>query len=67
MKVRLKTEEGRRLYVARKATAESVYGIIKQAMGFHWFLTRGLEAVRSEWALVCIAYNIRRLYALRSG
>ncbi len=47
-KVPLKTEEGRRLYVARKATAEPVFGIIKRTVGFRQFLTRGLEAVQSE-------------------
>ena len=67
MKTRLKTEDGRRLYAARKATAEPVFGIIKQTMGFRQFLTRGLEAVQSEWALVCTAYNIKRLHALKSG
>ena len=63
----LKTEDGRRLYAARKATAEPVFGIIKQTMGFRQFLTRGLEAVQSEWALVCTAYNIKRLHTLKSG
>ena len=48
MKTRLKTEDGRRLYVARKATAEPVFGIIKQTMGFRQFLTRGLEAVQAR-------------------
>ncbi len=36
-------------------------------MGVRQFLTRGLEAVQSEWALVCTAYNIKRLHALKGG
>ena len=67
MKAYLKTEEGRQLYAARKATAESVFGIIMQAMGFCQFLTRGLEAVESEWTLVCTVYNIKRLLALNTA
>ncbi len=67
MKVRLKTEAGRQLYAARKATVEPVFGIIKEAMGFRQFQVRGLEAVQAEWALACTAYNIRRLYVLQSG
>jgi hypothetical protein len=31
---------------------------------FHHFLLRGLKLVTGEWDLVCIAYNIKRLYAL---
>ena len=67
MKARLKTEGGRQLYAARKATAEPVFGIIKQAMGCRQFLTRGLEAVESERALACTAYNIKRLLAPNTG
>ena len=63
----LKTGDGRQLCAAREATAETVSGIIKQAMAFCPFLTRAKEAVQSEWALVCTAFSIRRLHALKSG
>lgn len=33
-------------------------------MGFRQFLLRGLEKVRSEWRLVCLAYNVKRLFSL---
>jgi hypothetical protein len=42
---RLKTAEGKKIYKKRKETAEPVFGIIKQAMGFRQFLLRGLEKV----------------------
>ncbi|MBW2044082.1 MAG: transposase, partial [Deltaproteobacteria bacterium] len=44
-----------------------VFGIIKAVMGFRQFLLRGLKLVAGEWGLVCIAYNIKRLYALSRG
>lgn len=61
---RMKTSEGRSLYAKRKQTVEPVFGIIKSAMGFRQFLLRGLKAVRGEWNLVCMAWNIKKLYAL---
>jgi len=64
MKHRLKTIAGKAVYAKRKCTVEPVFGIIKAAMGFRQFLLRGLDRVAGEWDLVCIAYNIKRLYAL---
>ena len=64
MKHRLKTREGRALYAKRKSTVEPVFGIIKAVMGFRQFLLRGVESVRKEWDLVCIAWNLKRLHAL---
>ena len=61
---RLKTPEGRKLYALRKHTPEPVFGIIKSALGFRQFLLRGLDNVRSEWNLVTMAYNVKRLFAL---
>jgi hypothetical protein len=65
MKHRLKTRNGKSIYAKRKSTVETVFGIIKSVMGFRQFLLRGLESVSGEWNLVCIAYNIKRLYTLR--
>jgi len=64
MKHRLKTTSGKALYAMRKSTIEPVFGIIKSVMGFRSFLLRGLDAVKGEWNLVCIAFNLKRLYAL---
>ena len=65
MKHRLKTRAGRALYGLRKQSVEPVFGIIKSVMGFRQFLLRGLEAVRGEWSLVAMAWNIRRMAVLR--
>jgi hypothetical protein len=64
MKHRLKTMAGKAIYAKRKSTIEPVFGIIKAVMGFRQFLLRGLKKVAGEWDLVCIAYNLKRMYAL---
>jgi transposase len=61
MKHRLKTRKGRARYALRKQTIEPVFGIIKSVMRFRQFLLRGLEAVRGEWSLVTMAWNIKRM------
>ena len=60
----LKTKAGRKLYALRKQTIEPVFGIIKSVMGFRSFSLRGLEAVKGEWTLVCLAWNIKRMGSL---
>jgi hypothetical protein len=61
---RLSTKAGRARYGLRKQTIEPVFGIIKAAMGFWRFSLRGLEKVRTEWTLVTLAYNLKRLFHL---
>ena len=61
---RLRTPEGRALYAQRKHTPEPVFGIIKSVLGFRQFLLRGLDAVRGEWRLVTMAWNLKRMFAL---
>jgi hypothetical protein len=36
-------------------------------MGFRGFSLRGKEKVSSEWTLVCLAYNLRRLHRMMGG
>lgn len=67
MKHRLKTKEGKTFYAKRKSTVEPVFGIIKEGMGFRRFLLRGLEAVKGEWRLGCLAFNLKRLFVLQQG
>jgi transposase len=67
MKHRLKTPEGKACYAKRKTTSEPVFGVIKEVMGFRRFLLRGLEAVKGEWRLVCLAFNLKRLCVLNQG
>jgi hypothetical protein len=64
MAYKLQTEIGQATYRLRKCTVEPVFGIIKEIMGFRQFSLRGLEAVRGEWALVCLAFNLKRMHTL---
>lgn len=64
MKHRLQTPEGKALYAKRKSTIETVFGIIKEVLGFRRFHLRGREAAHGEWNLVCMAWNLKRMYAL---
>jgi hypothetical protein len=62
---RLKTRSGRTDYGLRKQTVEPVFGIIKHAMKFRQFLVRGVTHVGHEWNLVALAWNIKRMNALK--
>jgi len=59
---KLRTVLGQAIYATRKGIVEPVYGQIKYGSGFREFLLRGLEKVRGEWSLVCLAHNIKKLY-----
>ena len=39
--------------------------IIKAVMGFRGFMLRGKESATGEWNLACMAYNIKRMHALK--
>ncbi len=64
MREKLAQKDGKRIYARRASTVEPVFGIIKAAMGFRQFLLRGLDKVHTEWDLVCLAYNVKRLWGL---
>lgn len=64
MKAKMETAEARKRYAKRKQTVEPVFGIIKAVLGFRHFHLRGLEKVSTEWKLVTLAYNVKRLHAL---
>jgi len=63
---RLKTAAGKALYKLRKQTVEPVFGIIKEVMGFRRFSLRGHAKVALEWTLVCVSYNLKRLFTLKN-
>jgi transposase len=67
MREKVASAEGKRIYAQRARTVEPVFGIIKQAMGFRQFLLRGIEKVKLEWGLVCLAYDFKHLWRLAEG
>src|SRR5881227_1735812 len=67
MAYKLRTALGKAIYGARKCTVEPVIGIIKEVLGFRQFSLRGVGAAAGEWALVCLAFNLKRLHTLLAG
>lgn len=61
-KENLISEEGIKLRKKRCIEVESVFGQIKNNMGFRRFMLRGLEKVKTEWGLLCIAHNMKKLF-----
>lgn len=60
--IKPKTNEHQNIYKKRKCTVEPVFGIIKEVLGFRRFSLRGLENIDNEWTLVCLAYNLKRMF-----
>jgi hypothetical protein len=36
--------------------------VIKQVEGFRRWTVRGLEAVKTQWALICTAFNLKKMH-----
>ena len=67
MRERLETTEARDIYRLRKQTVEPVFGIIKSVIGFRKFSLRGLAKVMTEWTLVALAYNCKRIARIKAA
>jgi transposase len=67
MAYKLHTEIGQAIYRLRKCTVEPAIGIIKEVLGFRQFSLRGLAAVRGEWGLVCLAFDLKRWHTLSNA
>ncbi|MFB3106626.1 MAG: transposase [Pseudomonadales bacterium] len=64
MQEKLATESGRDKYRLRQQTVEPVFGIVKHVLGFRQFMLRGHSKVETEWCLVMLAYNTKRLHRM---
>ena len=58
----LRTPQGTTAYAKRSSLIEPVFGDRKHNRQIRSFRRRGLSAVRSEWAFIHLAGNIRKLY-----
>ena len=67
MKAKLETDDARTRYKMRKQTVEPVFGIIKSAIGFTRFRLRGLTNAATEWSLVTLAYNCKRMARMQAA
>ena len=64
MRDKMKKQESKEVYRLRKCTVEPVIGNIKQNLGFREFMLRGLDKVKIEVNLVCIAHNLQKIWRL---
>ena len=64
---KLQAQEAKHKYRKRKQTVEPVFGIIKSVLGFQSFRLRGMEKVKSEWQLITLAYNCKRIAKLKAA
>lgn len=60
-------ESARKIYGQRKAMVEPVFSELRGLQNLNRFLRRGIENVRVEFSLHCIAYNLRRAIILGIG
>ncbi|MCP3921500.1 MAG: IS1182 family transposase [Desulfobacterales bacterium] len=60
---KLLSEDGKEEYQKRMHTVEPVFGNIKENTGFRRFLLRGLEKVKGEFNIACIAHNLKKIAA----
>ncbi len=54
-------------YAKRKITVEPVFGQIKHNRGYRRFTRRGLDAVDSEWKLICTTANLLKIHRHRTA
>ena len=50
----------------RRQTVEHPFGTIKRWLGYAHFTLKGIEKVRTEWSLITLVYNLKRVLNLVS-
>ena len=60
-KQNLESEKGIKLRAQRGVDVESVFGQIKHNNQFRRFNTHGLKNVSTEWGIISIAHNIKKM------
>ncbi len=58
----LKNDENKRLMAKRKEIVEHPFGTLKRSLGYTYFLLKGVEKVTAEFNLMCLAYNLKRVF-----
>jgi len=68
-KMRSKSESyrGKAAMRKRRQTVEPVFGTLKEHLGFRRFKLRGFAKVKGEFALLCCAYNLRKIREYLGG
>lgn len=62
MERKLLTKKGKEIYKKRCSSVETIFGIIKSALGLDKFLLRGKDKCDSEWKMYGMAHNVLKLW-----
>ena len=63
----LLSPKGIEMRINRSSQVEGTFGVIKQDMDYDRARRRGLDNVSAECMLVCLGYNIRKLFTFIEG
>lgn len=61
------TERGVYLRMCRSIQVEGAFALLKNDFGFHRFLTRGKENIRTELFFLAMAFNLKKLWMKREN
>jgi hypothetical protein len=64
MREKLLSKEGALKYFKRQYTIEPLFGHLKYNLGYRSFLLRGVEKVRAEFKLMCIGWNLQKMFKM---
>lgn len=56
-----RTKANKELYKQRQMIVEHPFGTVKRGWGLYYFITRGLNSVKTETSLTFLAYNFKRV------
>ena len=62
MKRKMETADGRNAMRLRRQSVEPVFGILKEHLNFRRFHLRGIIKVKGEFALLCEAFNLKKMH-----
>lgn len=63
----LRHPKAKQRYRKRKAIVEPVFAELKERQGLKRFHRKGIPGAKLEFALHCVAYNLKRAYSLSEG
>ncbi len=64
MRERVLSKEGALKYFKRQYTIEPIFGHLKYNLGYKSFLLRGVEKVKAEFRLMCIGWNLKKMFKM---
>jgi transposase len=64
MRNKLLSEKGKLKYLKRQYTIEPIFGHLKYNLGYRNFLLRGKERVNTEFKLMCIGWNLTKMFKM---